>query len=84
MSIRKRVEDITIKVATEIARQIADIKIQQIQQQTTGNMGEITKVDGNQLTLKLSNGSTQTVNNVGGRNVGIGDAVATDGKHVGF
>lgn len=84
MSTRKRVEEIATNVAREIAKQIADIRMQQIQQQTTGNMGKISKVEGNQLTMELSNGDTRTVNNVGGRNVGIGDAVATDGKFIGI
>ena len=84
MSVKQRVYDITTEVATRIARQIADARIQQFLQTQTGNMAKITKVDGNQLTVKLSNGDTRTITNVGGRNLGVGDACATDGKSVAF
>lgn len=83
MSVRKRVEQLSREVATAVAMQMMEVRLRQMQQNNS-SMGKITKVEDNQLTLKTAAGDTVTVNNVGGRSVGVGDAVATDGKFIGI
>lgn len=83
MSLKNRVKEIATGVAVQIANQVADIRFRQ-QTQLNATMGVITAVSGNLLTITLSTGDSVTVANIGGRNVGVGDAVATDGKNVAF
>lgn len=83
MSVKQRVTDIATQVATSVANQIAEIRTRQVQA-SLSTMAKVTKVDGNQCTLSMPDGTLRTVTNLGGRILGIGDAMVTDGAMFGI
>lgn len=80
MSVKQRVFDITVATATQVARALIETRMRQLQQ-SLSTMSKVTKVNGNQITLSMPDGSLKTVPNLGSRIVGPGDPMLTDGSH---
>lgn len=83
MSVRQRVYDISWGVASTVAQTVAEVRIMQIAA-SLNTMCTVAKVVGNQVTINLPDGSQKIITNVGGRVLGKGDAVVTDGNAIGF
>lgn len=81
MSLRGRITEIATEVARQVAIAQAEVRFRQLQQ-SLSNMSEVTKVEGNEVTLKLADGTERTTLNVGNRIVTEGDPVITDGKNI--
>ena len=81
MSLRQRVNDIASSVATQVAQQLIEIRVKQIAA-SLSSMATVSKISGNQVTLNMADGTQTTVTNAGGRIVGVGDAMVTDGHSV--
>lgn len=71
MSVKKRVEEITTEVATAIAMKYAAALDAKIKAAKAGGVGQVTKVDGANLTVKLADGSEVKALATGDRPIGL-------------
>lgn len=83
MGLKQRVTDIATQTAIQVAQQMIEIRMKQLGG-SLSNMGSVTKVNGTQVTISMPDGSEKTVTNAGGRIVGKGDAMITDGQNIAF
>lgn len=83
MSLKQRIYDLATQTARQVALQISATRITQMQQ-SSSSMAQVVSVKGNMITLNMPDGTQQTVVNLGGRIVGPGDAMLTNGINGAF
>ena len=83
MSLRSRIDQIIIEVATKVVNERAD----QLANRTVDagdTLGEVLEVDGTQIKIRKADGSEITTTNAGGRFVGPGEKMVLTGNKFAF